>query len=60
MFFREALISAARPGLSTRGNYDAEDVRIHRSLRQFLNQIFFAAMAGFEEYGQSRLPEQAE
>jgi excisionase family DNA binding protein len=60
MFFREALISAARPGLSTRGNYDAEDVRIHRSLRQFLNQIFFAAMAGFEEHAQSRLSEQAE
>jgi len=57
MFFREALISAGRPGLSNRGNYDAEDVRIHRSLRQFLNQVFFAAMAGFEEYVQSRLPE---
>lgn len=60
MFFREALISASRPGLSTRGNYDAEDVRIHRSLRQFLNQIFFAAMAGFEEHAQWRLSEQAE
>lgn len=60
MFFREALISAARPGLSTRGNYDAEDVRIHRSLRQFLNHVFFAAMAGFEKDVQSRLPEHSE
>jgi hypothetical protein len=60
MFFREALISAARPGLSTRGNYDAEDVRIHRSLRQFLNQVFFAAMAGFEDHVQSQLPEHSE
>jgi len=60
MFFREALISAARPGLSSRGNYDAEDVRIHRSLRQFLNQVFFAAMAGFERHTQSRLTEHSE
>ncbi len=59
MFFREALISAARPGLVNRGEYDAEDIRIHRSLRQFLNQIFFAAMEGFEEGAQWRLPEEA-
>jgi hypothetical protein len=60
MFFRTVLISAARPGLSTQGKYDAEDVRIHRSLRQFLNQVFFAAMAGFENQVQARLPEQSE
>lgn len=59
MFFREALISAARPGLANRGEYDAEDIRIHRSLRQFLNQVFFAAMEGFEEGAQWRLLEDA-
>lgn len=60
MFFREALISAARPGLSTRGNYDTEDVRIHRNLRQFLDQVFFAAMAGYERNRRSRVPEHFE
>jgi excisionase family DNA binding protein len=49
LFFREALIRSARPGLSTRGQYDAEDVHIHRSLREFLDQVFFAAMAAYEE-----------
>jgi excisionase family DNA binding protein len=60
MFFRAALISAARPGLSTQGNYDTEDIRIHRSLRQFLDQVFFAAMAGFEKHVQAQLLERAE
>jgi hypothetical protein len=50
LFFREALIRSARPGLSGRGHYDAEDVHIHRSLRDFLDQVFFAAMAAYEEY----------
>jgi hypothetical protein len=48
LFFREALIRSARPGLSSRGQYDAEDVHIHRSLREFLDQVFFAAMAAYE------------
>jgi excisionase family DNA binding protein len=50
LFFREALIRSARPGLSGRGHYDAEDVHIHRSLREFLDQVFFAAMAAYDEY----------
>jgi hypothetical protein len=59
MFFREALISGARPGLSTRGEYDAEDVHIHRSLRQFLDQVFFAAMDGFEKSARAQLRERS-
>lgn len=49
LFFRESLIRSARPGLSERGRYDAEDVHIHRSLRQFLDEVLFATMAGYEE-----------
>jgi excisionase family DNA binding protein len=49
LFFREALIRSARPGLVSRGQYDAEDVHIHRSLREFLDQVFFAAMAAYQE-----------
>jgi hypothetical protein len=60
MFFRMALISAARPGLATRGNYETEEVRIHRSFRQFLDQVFFAAMAGYEQSSWSRVPEHSE
>jgi excisionase family DNA binding protein len=56
LFFREALIRSARPGLSTRGQYDAEDVHIHRSLREFLDQVFFAAMAAYEQHLNPALP----
>jgi excisionase family DNA binding protein len=56
LFFREALIRSARPGLSTRGQYDAEDVHIHRSLREFLDQVFFSAMAAYEERIRPSLP----
>jgi hypothetical protein len=56
LFFREALIRSARPGLSRRGQYDAEDVHIHRSLREFLDQVFFAAMATYEEHLRLSLP----
>jgi len=48
LFFREALIRSARPGLLTRGQYDAEDIHIHRSLRQFLDQVLFAALEAYE------------
>lgn len=60
MFFRATLISAARPGLLSQGEYDAEDVRIHRSLRQFLDEVLFAAMAGFEKRVGARLLERLE
>jgi hypothetical protein len=49
LFFREALIRSARPGLSQRGQYDSEDVHIHRSLREFLDEVLFAAMAAYEQ-----------
>jgi excisionase family DNA binding protein len=56
LFFREALIRSARPGLSIRGQYDAEDVHIHRSLREFLDHVLFAAMAAYEEHLRLALP----
>ncbi|HID88924.1 MAG TPA: helix-turn-helix domain-containing protein [Anaerolineales bacterium] len=48
LFFREVLIRAARPGLSTHGQYDEHDVHVHRSLRQFLDQVLFAALEAYE------------
>ena len=48
LFFRESLIRAIRPGLHTFGQYDDEDVRIHRRLRQFLDEVFFATLDAYE------------
>jgi excisionase family DNA binding protein len=47
-FFRESLIRAARPGQSHTGQYDEEDVRIHRQLRYFLDEVMYACLAGYE------------
>jgi hypothetical protein len=47
-FFRESLIRAVRPGLHTFGQYDDEDVWIHRRLRQFLDEVFFATLDAYE------------
>ncbi len=47
-FFRESLLRAARPGLVTAGQYDVEDVRIHRRLRQFLDEVMYACLASYE------------
>lgn len=58
-FFRETLIRSTRPGLATRGQYDAEDVHIHRSLREFLDHVFFAALEGYEAARFRSLPERA-
>ena len=55
-FFRETFIRSARPGISTRGRYDAEEVHIHHSLREFLDHVFFAALEGYE-HGLERLPD---
>jgi excisionase family DNA binding protein len=47
-FFRESLLRAARPGQASRGQYDAEDVRIHRQLRHFLDEVMYACLARYE------------
>lgn len=47
-FFRETLLRSMRPGLITRGKYDVEDVHIHRSLREILDHVLFAALEGYE------------
>jgi excisionase family DNA binding protein len=47
-FFRESLIRAARPGQASAGQYDEEDVRIHRQLRYFLDEVMYACLAGYE------------
>ena len=56
LFFRETLIRAARPGLTTQGRYDDQDVHIHRSLRQFLDQVLFAALEAYERTMRDSLP----
>ena len=48
-FFRESLMRAARPGQASFGQYDAEDVRIHRQLRHFLDEVMYACLASYEE-----------
>lgn len=47
-FFRESLLRAARPGLAGQGQYDAEEARIHRDLRQFLDQVMYACLESYE------------
>jgi hypothetical protein len=42
-FFRESLLRAAKPG-----PYDAEDVRIHRQLRHFMDEVMYACLASYE------------
>jgi excisionase family DNA binding protein len=47
-FFRESLIRAARPGQVGGGQYDEEDIRIHRQLRHFLDEVMYACLSGYE------------
>lgn len=48
-FFRDSLIQATRP--SPPGDpLDAEDARIHADLHVFLDAVFFAMLAAFEDY----------
>lgn len=47
-FFRESLLRAAKPGQASPGQYDAEDVRIHRQLRYFLDEVMYACLASYE------------
>ena len=46
LFFRETLVRAARPGPA--GIYDVEDAHIRRSLQEFLDAVFCAAMDAYE------------
>lgn len=46
LFFRETLVRAALPGPA--GAHDAEDTHIHRSLQEFLDEVFCAAMDAYE------------
>ena len=47
-FFRESLLRATRPGLVNPGQYDVEDVRIHRQLRHFLDEVMYACLDRYE------------
>jgi len=47
-FFRESLMRAAKPGQAVAGQYDSEDVRIHRQLRHLLNEVMYACLASYE------------
>lgn len=47
-FFRESMIRATRPGLTARGRYDAEEARMHRQLRRFLDEVMYACLDSYE------------
>ena len=47
-FFRESLQRAAAPGRASPGHIDAEDVRIHRQLRDFMDEVLYACLASYE------------
>lgn len=47
-FFRESLLRAAKPGQAYPGYYDTEDVRIHKQLRHFLDEVMYACLASYE------------
>jgi excisionase family DNA binding protein len=47
-FFRESLLRASRPGQAHPGHYDAEDVRIHRQLRHFLDEVMYSCLDSYE------------
>lgn len=47
-FFRDSLLRATRPGLTNPGHYDVEDMRIHRELRHFLDEVMYACLAHYE------------
>lgn len=58
-FFRESLLRAAKPGQASPGRYDSEDVRIHRQLRHFLDEVMFACLASYETACQHLLTAEA-
>jgi excisionase family DNA binding protein len=47
-FFRESLLRVAKPGQAHPVQYEAEDVRIHRQLRHFMDEVMYACLAGYE------------
>ena len=56
LFFRESVLRTARPGLLAQGQYDSEEVRVHRELRQFLDEVLYAML---DAYDRPRLPQAA-
>ena len=48
LFFRESLLRSTRPGLLAPGRYDAEDARIHREMREFLDDVMYAMLDAYE------------
>lgn len=48
LFFRESLLRSTRPGLLAPGRYDAEDARIHREMREFLDEVMYAMLDAYE------------
>jgi excisionase family DNA binding protein len=55
-FFRESLLRAAKPGQAHPGQYDSEDVRIHRQLRHFMDEVMYACLDSYEATCRHLLP----
>jgi len=47
-FFRESLLRVIRPDQGSQARYDAEDVRLHRQLRHFLDEVMVACLGSYE------------
>lgn len=49
MFFRESVLRVSRPGQIDLGQYDREEVRIHREMRKCLDMVMYAMLAAYDE-----------
>jgi len=47
-FFRESLLRATEPSLAAGGQYNAEEVRVHRQLWHFMDTVMVACLASYE------------
>ncbi len=59
-FFRDSLIRATRPSGTPPGRFDDEDVRINHDLRVFLDAVFYAMLAAYEQTRFPSLPAERE
>ena len=47
-FFRDSLLRATRPSQTFPGQHDAEDERIQRQIRRFLDEVMYACLESYE------------
>ena len=56
LFFRDAVIDAIIPAISTPGQTDEEDIRVYHQIKRFMNEVLFTTLGAYQMVEEASSP----